>query len=326
MTKTEDSTPVPPRQSKGLAPRPTPGAYFPRRYLIEFFEFLKTHEADIEVLTYADFPWGDDWDFAGSYPAERKSWLAQLASGERDPRKVYVLLQYDVDSWPERTMALLRDQSHRALPANVMVFNKRVERKRLLEKGEVHITDYDLDDEFLQSLNSEGFVVGYHTNAFEQALFDTRRALDIFDQDVRALSQRFPIAFFSAHGGAPSPDGRNNRDLPFHENWRAKLRWVHNGCSPIFDGQFSDGGHLSLNRNPQQRDLRDFVRRLKRGKRYRILLHPQYYSERPAVSARYRDTNWYDGVTDASPDMPLWKDVRLSRWPRFNFASYFFGR
>ncbi|GFO80481.1 MAG: hypothetical protein A49_01080 [Methyloceanibacter sp.] len=292
---------------------PRAGAYFPQRYVTDFFGFLDDHKEDIDVITYADLPWGDDWNFADNYPGERDAWRAQLATGERDPHKAYVLLQYDVDSFPERTMDLLRQPAHLTCPANVMIFNKRIDRRRLKSMGELAYTEYTLDESLMRTLSKQGFVVGYHTNAYEQGLFDTNRALEIFDRDVRQLSERFKIEFFSAHGGVPGPEGENNCNLPFHPDWRHRLRWVHNGHTLHFDGQFSDGGHNSTKRNPINRDFRDFVRTFKPGNRYRILLHPQYYSDNPLPSRRYGGTPWYDDLMEeyASGSGSLWEDVAL---------------
>lgn len=287
-------------------------AYFPRRYLTEFFDFLKHHETIFEVLTYADFPWGDDCDYERNYPNEWKRWKRQLASGERDPNKIYVVLQYDVDSRPDRTMALLREPSHRCAPANIMIFNRRVDRKRLKTSGELALTDYDLDADLLQRLEAEGFVVGYHCNAYERADFDEAHALDIFDEDVRALSQQYKIRFFSAHGGVPDSEGRNNRHLPFPAAWVDKLKWVHNGHAVQFNGHYSDGGHNSARIDPSHRDLRSFVSRMRPGGRYGVLLHPQYYGEDPRVSPRYGGTPWYDNLIRASRGSDsgsLWEDV-----------------
>ena len=307
---------------------PRAGAYFPRRYVTDFFRFIEAHKADLEIITYADFPWGDDWDFAGGYQAEHKAWAAQLATGERDPNKAYIVLQYDVDSFPDRSMGLLREPTHVLCPANVMIFNKRVDRRRLKSTGNLAFTDYDLDDDLLRTLSGQGFVVGYHMNAHEQALFDVDRALDLFDRDVRELSERFPIRFFSAHGGVPGPDGHNNNGMPFHPDWQTKLRWVHNGHSPKFSGQFSDGGHNSPKLDPADRDLRNFVRTFKPGNRYRILLHPQYYSDAPLPSPRYSGTTWYDEIirdSAAEPAISLWSDVKLGQPEPQRSRRSFFG-
>ena len=294
---------------------PLRGAYFPRRYLTDFFKFIEDNSSDLQVLTYADFPWGNDNNYEAGYPNERKRWQASLRSGELDPNKAYLVIQYDVDSRPERTFGLLRAPEHLAVPANIMIFNKRVDRRRLKNFGEVGLTDYEIDEDCLRDYEKRGFVVGYHTNAHERAKFDLDKALDIFDADARDLSGRFDIQFFSAHGGVPGPDGRNNRDLPFHSDWINKLKWVHNGHSPFFDRQFSDGGHNSPKRDPEKRDLRDFIRSVRPGERCRILLHPQYYDVLPKLSPRFAETRWYRELLETSEcdvETSLWADVKLS--------------
>jgi hypothetical protein len=295
-----------------INPRRT--AYFPRRYLTDFFKFLKEHHADIEVLSYADLPWGEDSDYEHNYPIEYRNWLDQLASGKRDANKAYVVLQYDVDTRPERTMALLLESDHVAIPSNIMIFNRRIDRRRLMNTGELAFTDYALNIELLKRLEGQGFVVGYHSNAYEQSLFDVQRALDIFDADIKALARDFNIRHFSAHGGVPDAYGKNNCHLPLHTDWRTKLKWVNNGSTVRFDDRFTDGGHNSMTRDPSGRDLRAFVARFAPGKRYGILLHPQYYEQEPRPSPRYTGTEWYDTLLDAAqrPES-LWRDVRLGQ-------------
>jgi hypothetical protein len=191
-----------------------------------------------------------------------------------------------------------------------MIFNRRISRRRLQATGELVYTPYALDTELLATLQrEEGFVVGYHSNAFEQSLFDTERALGIFTADVEALREKFDIAFFSAHGGTPGPDNLNNRDLPVPESLRTSLRWVHNGHSPWFTATYSDGGINSPKRDPARRDLREFVRSWRPGGRYRVLTHPQYYSFPCGRSPRLSGTPWYEEVQDCysrEPPISAW--------------------
>ena len=243
----QDTTdPVQRHAAPGAAPESqgsfeeTGNAYFPASYVRGFLNFIRDRPADISVLTYHQFPWVDGDDMAAGYPGEHAAWRKGLASGRFDRTKAHIVLHYDVDSVPLRTFNLLSAQAHRGLPAAVMIFNRRVDRRHLKATGEVRFTDYEIDDALLKRLEGEGFVVGYHCNAYEQAPFDERRALEIFDADVRALRARFNVRIFSAHGGAAGPDGRNNRDLPMHPAWQHELYWVHNGHTPHFDAGFSD--------------------------------------------------------------------------------------
>jgi hypothetical protein len=287
--------------------------YFPRRFLTDFLKFISDHCADIGVLTYASLPWGDDRDYEGSYPEEFARWVAGLQAGEFDRRKAHVLIQYDVDSRPERTMALLASPEHSGVPSNMMIFNRCIDRVALKNDDILKVKDYRIDYQLLTRLENEGSVIGYHSNAVERAHFDLERALAIFFEDVEELSARFNVRFFSAHGGVVGPKGEKNRSLEIPRDRRRDLKWVHNGVSPRFKATFSDGGHHRTNISPAERDLRDFVRRFQPGQRYRILIHPQYYDLHPRVSMRFSGTVWYDEllVRAATDTTSLWSDVRL---------------
>ena len=287
-------------------------AYIPLGYYVDLLELIADNRDVIEVLTYNDLAWGDDRNFAANYPAERKNWERLIASGERDPNKIYVLIQHDVDSRPERSMEHVRHEMRLGVPTNVMIFNRRVDRRHLRDTGELRLTDYEIDDTLLNEACGQGFVVGYHSNSFERALFDFEEAARIFVSDIADLRKRFPIRFFSAHGGTPSPEGLNNRDAPFPEAMQDELRWVHNGHTPWFDGNYSDGGLNSPKRDPAKRDLRDFVKTWKPGRRYRILTHPQYYFNPCSISPRLAGTPWYEEVRamyELVPPVSAWKDI-----------------
>jgi hypothetical protein len=292
------------------------GAYFPLTYIIGMFDYFRRHAADINIMTYDELAWGSDFEYARNYPREHAGWTAGLRSGRFDRSKAHVVIQYDVDSVPARTLAALRHPGHRGMPANIMIFNRRIDRRLLKSTGQMRYTAYDIDDNFLRELQRERFVVGYHTNAYEQGQHDVSQALAAFDADVRALTDRFGLKFFSAHGGVPDANGRNNCDLPFHDQWSSKLRWVHNGYSPHFDGQFSDGGHNSLKRDPEGRDMRALVSRFRPGCRYRILLHPQYYAGLFRHSPRYGGTPWYDemlALAGRGEEAAIWSDKAVAR-------------
>jgi hypothetical protein len=288
------------------------GGYFPLRFFTDFIDFLATHRDRIETITYDDLPWEDDHDAARSYPGEHSRWQWQVKQGNRDPSKIFVLLQHDVDTRPDRSMMVLRHEIVRGARSNLMIFVRRVDRRHLRDTGELRFTPYELDEELLARASRTGFVIAYHQNAFEQALFDEERAQSIFADDVGLLSRRFPIRFTSAHGGTPAPDGRNNRDVSMPTGLVGRIRWVHNGFSPWFLGTYSDGGINSPKRDPEKRDLRDFVRSWRPGKRYRILTHPQYYMPDPGVSPRLAGARWYEEIRRhyEDPEAPsVWDEV-----------------
>lgn len=278
---------------------PTQGgeaAYIPLGYYADFLKFLNANRNRIQVITYSDLDWSGDFNHTRGYPEEKRAWEQGLRDGRWDSDKIYVLLQHDVDTRPERTEQMLEIEEKLNIPSNVMIFTQRVNRRHLQATGELLFTEYDLDYAFLKRLEHSGFEIAYHSNAHEKAHFDMARAQEVLRKDVMALREHFDIRFFSAHGGTPSPDGKNNRDVPLPDDLGSWLRWVHNGASPYFTKSYSDGGINSPKRDPSKRDLRDFVREWRPGGRYRVITHPQYYNDPCNISPRLQGTPWYDEV------------------------------
>lgn len=269
--------------------------YFPFGYHTDFINYLADNPGLFKIITYKDLKWQDGDSADSFYPAEKRAWDKAMRSGELDDSKIYVLIQHDVDSQPQRTMDLLRHEALRGVASNVMVFNRRVDRRHFISTGEMNYTPYDLDFDLLKEVQQQGFVIGYHMNAYEQAKYDAALACQIFLEDIKALSHHVDIEYFSAHGGSPGPGQINNRDLDT-SNLVTSLTWVHNGKTPVFDLNYSDGGINSMKRDPAKRDLRDFVKLWSRGKRYRVLTHPQYYADPAARSPRLTGTPWYEEV------------------------------
>lgn len=290
-------------------------AYIPLGFYIDFLRFLDAHRDLIEIITYEDLEWGSERDPGACYAEEWKRWREALKDGRRDPRKVYVVLQHDVDSAPERTMNMLRWEDRYGIPSVSMIFNKRVNRRLLQHRDRLEITDYALDVQLLRDLQRRRFQIGYHCNAFERAHFDEARAIAVMREDIEALSQKFDVRIMSAHGGAPGPGGRNNRDLPFPADLAERVRWVHNGHTPFFNATYSDGGINSQKRDPAKRDLRDFVRSWRPGGRYRILTHPQYYNAPCNISPRLAKAEWYEEVKatyERAEPGNAWAEVSLA--------------
>lgn len=294
-----------------MTPTADAGAVFPLAYYVGFLRFLKRHPR-IEVITYADLDWCDDFDFERNYPDERARWLADHAGDDR----VYVLLQHDVDARPDRTMRVLAEEEALGLTSTTLVFNRTHDRQLLARERRLKFVPYDLDVPELQRLEREsGFCIGYHLNAYEQALWDMEEAVRRFRTDVMALRELFDIRFFSPHGGVPAEDGTNNNHIRVPDDLKHSVRWVANRRSIICDGSYSDGGIMSVTRDLAARDLRDFVRTWRPGCRYRVLTHPQYYACAPRAVPRLLETEWYRRVmedSDATADA-LWDGVELER-------------
>lgn len=275
-----------------------PDAYFPFEYVCGFLRLLRAWPL-VRVVTYADLPWGDDYNPDG-YPDELRRWQQSA-----DPNAITVVLQHDVDDAPRRTWALIEEERRMGLRANVLIFNRCIDAMHLTEVGEVRTAPYPTNDPLLLGAQNEGFVIGYHQNAYEQAGHDAGKAARIFEDDVAALRERgFAAKFFVPHGGAPGPDGTNNHSLTIPPSLARDIRWVYNRRGPRFHGSYSDGAinvaHTRLRRiDPAKRDLRDFVRTWRPGRRYRVLLHPQYYDTPFEVAANLAGTAWYPALLDA---------------------------
>jgi hypothetical protein len=285
-------------------------AYIPFGYLRDFIDFLADNPDLFQILTYDDLMWQNEPAVNGAYPGERKAWDRAMREGRLDPDKIYILIQHDVDSRPELTFNLLKHEAARGIRSNIMIFNRLLDRKKLAA-GELEYLPYKLDFDFLRKLREQGFVVGYHANAYEQSRYDTRRALEIFRQDIEELRRQFPIRYFSAHGGVPGPGGLNNADLPLPGEMLDGLIWVHNPVTPYFRLGYSDGGINSV-RDLTQLDLRNFVRQWRPGNRYRVLIHPQYYHTTCKPGSRLRGTQWYEEVWAAyhgGQAHNIWADV-----------------
>jgi hypothetical protein len=288
-------------------------AYIPFGYHAGFIDYLAANRNLFQIITYDDLMWQDERAVNGTYPNERKAWEHAMREGRLDPNKIYVLIQHDVDTCPERTLNLLKYEASRGILSNVMIFNKRVNRKKLATTGELEYTPYELDFELLRNLQAKGFVIGYHSNAYEQSQYDEQRALQIFRQDVESLRRQLPIRYFSPHGGAPGPGGLNNYDLRLSAEMLEGLTWVHNKVTPYFKLNYSDGAINSPKLDPAKRDIRDFVRQWQPGNRYRLLTHPQYYHNPCKRAPRLSGSQWYEEIWAAyhsDRGHEVWTDVK----------------
>lgn len=308
----------------------TGSAYFPLAFYEDFLGFLNDNRERIDVLTYNDLPWGDDYCPVTSYPDEYQSWKTELALGKRDMKKAYVLIQHDIDRRVDRMQKTLELEKKYGIPSNVMIFHRRVNQRHYRQTSVLQYDpEYKIDYKFLKHLQNEhGFVIGYHSNAYGQAEFDQEKALEIFESDVRELRKTFNIKFFSPHGGLRDPDGKSNNSLPIPPGLERDIRWVANTRTFRTGGRYSDGGINSPKRDPRKRDLRDFVRTWKPGNRYHIITHPQYYDVSYSPSPRLQGTQWYDELLEfyksQEENKTAWDDVTIEHPVRSNvvFSLY----
>lgn len=129
--------------------------YIPLQYYIDFLKMLDDNRDRVQVITYRDLYWGDDYDYEQNYPAEHEAWKSKIKKDEIDSSKIYVLLQHDVDSNPGRTLDLAIEEEKLNIPSNIMIFNKRISRRYLKATGELLYTDYPLDYDYLKVLEQQ---------------------------------------------------------------------------------------------------------------------------------------------------------------------------
>ncbi|MCF7823140.1 MAG: hypothetical protein K9N35_03120 [Candidatus Marinimicrobia bacterium] len=278
--------------------------YIPFKYLSDFFAFLARQD-EIEVIAYSDFVHGDRND--------ESKWKKI-----RDPNKIYVVIQHDVDSQVQQTLDILQVQKEYQIRSNVMIFHRRVDRGLLKSSGELAYTEYLSDAQLLELKNFQdtaGIIIGYHSNAYEQALFDLDHAREIFTADLNALRHNFEVNYYSFHGGIRDSRGKSNEVLK-QVDPELNVHWVHNGDPLKFAARFSDGGLASAPR--RKGDLLRFVKKMKPGKRYQILIHPQYYSQNlieDEANPTYKNLSrfdWFQQITafyEQTPDGDYWKET-----------------
>jgi hypothetical protein len=287
--------------------------YIPLGYLRDFFRFLDANRDRIEVLTYDDLPWSDDWRHDLHYPGEAAAWRRSLRTGERDPRKIYLLLQHDVDSAPERTFDVLKLEQSFGLRSSVMIFRDHLDRRALVRRGELRPKAYIDDYTCLKEAEARGFTIGYHCNAYERTRFSRSEAERLMVEDVKSLRGDFSIRFMSAHGGARGPKGESNDSLRLPEELHRNIRWVHNGHSISEIVQFSDGGLNAGSQPAGEFDLRRFASSLAPGYRYRMIIHPQWYAHEVKPNPKL-DSAWYREVLRlyaGSVSGNAWENVSL---------------
>lgn len=271
-------------------------ACFPLQFHVDLLRRLRDRSSEIEIITYADLPFEDDFEVERNYPGEFGRWQQQLKRGDRDPHKIHVLLQHDVDDFPQRTHAILEHEQQLGIRSNIMIFNRRLNRKRLQLTGELEQREYPVDDDLLRRAQAGGCVIGYHSNAYEWARFDANAAVEIFERDVAELRTRFDIRFFCPHGGVRDSRGQSNASLDIPPSLSRSIRWVLNRHTVRFDGTYSDGGINSPRLDASAKDLRAFMQTWQPGKRYRILTHPQYYDASYTRLPRLAGVAWYEEI------------------------------
>ncbi len=249
---------------------------------------------DVEFITYDDLAWQADDDHKGGYPNEWQAWQRQVLRGSRSSKTVHLLIQHDIDSGPLQTRQMLELEAEYGVRSTTMLFHRW--------RGDYSagsLTSYPADFAYFQSIERQGFCFGYHCNAFHNTGFVEQGVYDLFLEDVAALRRMFSIRYFSPHGGERHND-LGNASFDYIGRTNIDLKHVHNGCSPAFNSTFSDGGlYGRLRKGAADANFFAWSENLRPGGRYRLLLHPQYFSDESFRAFDGTQSGWYAELTKA---------------------------
>jgi len=282
-----------------------PGSCMPLSFVSQWLNEISDQER-FKIITYNSLnlvPLQEN-DFNLAAKKEYKEWIKNLTN--EDSKKIHLLIQYDVDAYPERTKKLLQVNEKYGIPANIMIFHECHSREKLKKYNKLELIDYEIDYEYLKYLETKGFVIGYHFNGYERALFNIDLTSKVFIEDVQELRKHFDIKYFSPHGGVKDMQGKTNPHcVIIPPKIMKSIFWVHNGKSVKFAKTYSDGGitaKLGEYKPLKERSLIDFMKNMEPGKRYRILLHPQYYTDNYIFSEYMaQSAEWYYNLCTKYP-------------------------
>jgi hypothetical protein len=189
--------------------------------------------------------------------------VLRLCSAKQDAPVLF--LQHDADSRPDKTLEMMSRERDRGIKSSSYFFVEHAE-------GET----YSLDIKAMQDMEQWGHEIGYHQNAYERCNYEYEQARKLVEADLEWLQRYFDIRSFVPHGGRPSPKGLNNVDFP-HVGKLKPLLWAYNGRCVLKECTWSDGGMKKRKVPPI--DPREYIKRLPKGVRAMMLMHPQYYRD-----------------------------------------------
>ncbi len=292
MTRFQDASRLRAIFESSIDPSTEPIANFPLPWYEEFLQRLIGD--NIQTITYQDlFAESDDREYMSNYSREFRAWNEEV----RDPQQRYLLIQHDVDDVPEFTKRMVAMEAFYGIRSNIFMFRD----------GFSYHNDrppYAIDHDFFQEAERNGFVIGYHQNAFALAGFQMEPAIHRYRSDVDYLRQFYKIEFVVPHGGVGAEiDGRlvQNPDVPMPPEFEGNLRWVYNRYAVRFTERWSDGG-LRKTRDAQRIKgfdlVGDFLPKLRPGTRNFCLIHPQRwgYNVDPKQNPMLAEEPWYQEV------------------------------
>lgn len=202
----------------------------------------------------------------GIFSKSAKRFLAKEITGVPQ-----VFFQHDADRQPYKTVEMMRRQNDLGIVSSNFFFYER-------NVWDDDKEDYTLDIDELKVLESKGFEIGYHLNAYELAKYDLVKAFQLVNRDVAFFQKHFNLKGFVPHGGVVGINGINNDYIP-NTGILKSLKWYYNGRSKrglVKDKTWSDGNiYNETVVNPIH-----VASQLNGGERMLFLMHPQYYGDK----------------------------------------------
>lgn len=167
--------------------------------------------------------------------------FSEALAKQYDPDAINVLLDHHIDYYVIETEVMCRWEREHDVRSSVYLFNKYHYRDGLPQKCDWNVTDLNI--EFYQRLERDGFEIGYHQNAVGQVYYELdvplvrrqpkvlsadiiERAQRYFANDVDSLSKYFYIRTFIPHGA-----GQNNAQLlELPKGYEQRVTWVYNNA------------------------------------------------------------------------------------------------
>lgn len=182
-----------------------------------------------------------------------------------------VFFHHDADRQPYKTVEMmLREKELGIVSSNFFFYERNI--------WDDDKEDYILEIDKLKYLESIGFEIGYHLNAYELAQYNVKEAFEIINRDINYFKKHFNLKGFVPHGGVPGSNGINNDYIP-NVSILKSLNWYYNGRNLrgfIKDVTWSDGNIY----NETVENPIEIASQLKSGERVLFLMHPQYYGDK----------------------------------------------
>jgi hypothetical protein len=179
-----------------------------------------------------------------------------------------IIFQHDADRQPYKTLEMMKREKNLGIISSNFFFYQR-------NVWDEDKEEYKLEIDELKALESDGFEIGYHLNAYELGKYNLVDTFDILNRDIAFFRDHFNLKGFVPHGGVKGLNGINNESIP-HIGILKSLNWYYNGKGIYKDKSWSDGNiYFETVSNPMQ-----VASELNAGERMLFLMHPQYYGDK----------------------------------------------